>query len=236
MLTGYEKKQLKLNKNWKYAPPKIIMQCWDIVFLPQPDIFSSYLPYDSLERVLEMSSLQPQFNLDKEILLKMNHVSLQDLKEKDLQFSDALAEKTYKYFQFSALKEKTTSIIMDFLLDIPDIIDFSLRLAHQVGICYGYEIETLTDKNDLRMVLLSVCGNPQQETAEKYPLAVTDLHMRQLATQIGLEITMRKFIVQNPYLSIFLGKSAAKWYFNDIGLAAQRIFQKKWFLDHDKWN
>lgn len=236
MLTSYEKKQLKLVKKWQYEFPRIIMQCWDIVFLPIPDIFIPYLPYDPLEQVLEVSSLQPQFNVDKENLLQMNHVSLQDLKAKGLEFSDGLAEKVCKSFDFTQLNEKSSSVIMEFLLDIPDIVQFALRLIHQVGLCYGYELEEMTDKNYLLAILLTVSGDPQRDTSEICPSSLTNVHIRQLATQIGLEVTMRKFIVQNSYLSIFLGKSAAKWYFKEVGLAAQRIFQKRWLLDNDKWN
>lgn len=235
MLTSYEKKQLTLIRKWKYTPPRIIMQCWDIVFLPQPGMFISYLPYDGLERVLEMSDLQLQFKLDSDTLLTKNHISVEELKEKGLEFSDALVEKVCDCFEFSELKENSSSVIMDFLLDIPHILSFALRLVRQVGVCYGYELESMDDKNYLFAALLSVSGNPYEEATEICPSSLGNMHIRQLATEISLEVTMRKFIVQNPYLSIFVGKSAAKWYFKDIGLAAQRIFQKRWLIEHDKW-
>lgn len=235
MLTSYEEQQLKLIKNWKYVPPSIIMQCQGIVFLPQPSIFRAYLPYDGVERILEMSSLQSQFPSDTMSFEKQNHIAVQELQEKGLEYSDGLVKQVCSSFEFSELKENLSSIIMDFLLDIPDILSFALRLIHQVGVCYGYEVESTADKNYLLAALLSVSGNPYEQETEICPSSLGNIHIRQLATKISLEVTMRKFIVQNPYLSIFVGKSAAKWYFKDIGMAAQRIFQKRWLIDHDKW-
>lgn len=236
MLTSYEKKQKEIVRKWKYTPLPIIMQSWDIVFLPTPDVFIEHLPYDSLETVLEMSILQPIFQSDKEKLLSIDHLSLSELKSKGLQFSDTLFAKIYGEIKFSELTEKQPCAIMEFLLDIPDVVSSALRLIHKVGICYGYELGTLVDKNYGLAALGSINGDPQAQAAEFSPAMITNLHPRQLAAQIGAEIGMRKFIVQNPYLNIFVGKSTEKWYLKDVGLAAQRVFQKRWLIDNSKWD
>ena len=236
MLTGYEKKQREIIKKWKYEPLPIIMQSWDIVFLPTPDVFIEHLPYDPLEKVLEMSILQPKFQSDKEKFLSIHSISLPALKSKGLQFLDNLFAKVYGEVEFSELTEKQPCAIMEFLLDVPEILSSALRLIHKVGICYGYELGTLTDKNYGLAALATINGDPQVQAAEISPGMVSNIHSRQLAVQIGAEIGMRKFIVQNPYLNIFVGKSTEKWYLKDVALAAQRIFQKRWLIDNQKWD
>ena len=235
MVSKYEKKAKKTIEKWRYVPHYVIKQCWDIVFLPMPDMFLKYVPFEAIDKVLDMSNMEKQLTLDKQEFLEKNHTSLSELRAKGLEFSDILAEKVCKNVNYPELKEVSADIIMDFLADLPEIMYYSLRFVYKIGLCYGYDIENKEDKNYILAALLSVCGNPFEETPKVEPSSLSNLHIRQIATPISCDITMRKFIVQNPYLNIFLGKSVATWYFKEIGIVAQHIFQKRWLVDHGKW-
>lgn len=212
MLTAYEKKQFKLAKEWHYQPPPIIGQAWDYLFLPQPGMFAGYMPLEAMLAELEAI---PQLQ--------------EAAVPADLVAADRLAQAAWQAGLKTPIKERDAEVVMDFLLDIPEIIRGAVQLVGAIHACYG---QTLATTLDLTGILQAVSGKPPAAMTGE-PAASTHT-LPQVAMEIGLEIAMRKFMVQNPYLRIFLGPSAARWYWQDVGLAAQRHCQLVWFAAQRK--
>ena len=58
--------------------------------------------------------------------------------------------------------------------------------------------------------------------------------IRQLAKQLGVNITKRKALAVIPIIGAVVGGSMNGWYIKDVGWAARRAFQERWLIDNKK--
>jgi hypothetical protein len=57
------------------------------------------------------------------------------------------------------------------------------------------------------------------------------LFARDVAAQLGLNLTKRKALAALPVIGAAIGATVNGWYMRDIGAAAQRAYQQRWLED-----
>ena len=57
--------------------------------------------------------------------------------------------------------------------------------------------------------------------------------IRNLAKQLGINLTKRKSLAAIPVIGAAVGASANGWFVREIGVAAQRLYQERWLRDRD---
>ena len=57
---------------------------------------------------------------------------------------------------------------------------------------------------------------------------------RNLAKQLGINLTRRKALAVIPVLGAVVGGSANGWWLKEVGWAARRAFQERWLIDAGK--
>lgn len=187
-----------------------------------------------------------------------------DLKNKDLVLSDGIANNVHNWAIGLAVAEGAATGatgIFGLAADIPAIITLSLRTIHKIGLCYGYESHSEMDNNfvlgilsassanlmsekigaltTLRSIEVTIAKQTWKAMAEKaasQQLAKEGgvIAIKNLAKQLGINITKRKVLQTIPVISAGVGASVNGWYIKDVGWAARRAFQERWLIDNHK--
>ena len=127
--------------------------------------------------------------------------------------------------------------------------------------CYGYECKTPADEQFACEILSASGANSIKEklaaltalTAIKTILVkqtwkamaakaaqsqlskeAAVITLRNLAKQLGVNITKRKALAAIPAIGALVGGSVNAWYLKDVGWAARRTFQQRWLEDSAK--
>jgi hypothetical protein len=234
LITSYERTQIAAIQTWKIDIPQLIEDCAEILFLPPPQYLGDLLPYKEVEQLLRPEAFQAQFAADKEAFLSAKHLTLIDLKEKDLESLDKLALEVKAHSQTLEVPDRKQAPLFILMQDIPPIAGAAVRLIHQIGLCYGYDLQNQEDFRYTLQSLFSIAGHPHIISCSRLTHN-SPMELRHVAIHIGIDLTFRKFMVQYPYLHNAVGTSASRWYFKDACTVAQRLFQKRWLIDNHKW-
>jgi hypothetical protein len=189
---------------------------------------------------------------------------ISDLKSKDFELSDDLANSVHNWAIGLAVVEggvAGATGIAGLASDIPAIIMLSLRTIHKIGLCYGYECRSGMDKNFVLGVLAASCANSMSEKKEALKMLglIKDSNAKQtwntvaekavglqlskegslialknLAKQLGMNITKRKAMQVIPVIGAAVGASVNGMFLKDVGWAARRAFQERWLIDNKK--
>jgi hypothetical protein len=146
-------------------------------------------------------------------------------------------------------------------IDIPAIIVIATRTIHKVGLCYGYECKSKEDMQYVLGILAASGANTMEEKlaalaalraiqvtvakqtwklmAEKAAQSQAGketliIGIRNLAKQLGINLTKRKVLSAIPVIGAVIGGSVNGWYIRDVGWAARRAFQERWLVDNHK--
>jgi EcsC protein family len=187
-----------------------------------------------------------------------------ELRTKDLSLSDRLADEIHNWAIGVAVVEGTATGTFGILgapVDVPAIITVAMRTIHKVGLCYGYECESEPDRQFVLGILAASRANSIEEKvtalttlralevliarqtwksmAEKAAQSQLSkeaaiLGIKNLARQLGINITKRRALAAIPAIGAFIGGSVNGWYVKDVGWAARRAFQERWLRDNDK--
>jgi len=142
--------------------------------------------------------------------------------------------------------------------DIPFVITAGLRLIWQIGTEYGFTADTSDERNFVFSILSAAGANTQAEKAialatasqlmtmitkntlkQMAALAVANpiggaaafLTVKQLAKQLGVNLTKRKALETIPIIGSTVGAAANGKFMYDVGEAAQRLYQERWLRD-----
>jgi len=127
--------------------------------------------------------------------------------------------------------------------------------------CYGYECCNELDQNFALGVLSASGANSMKEKvaalatlrtievtlvkqtwkamAEKaaglqFSKEAGIIAIRNLAKQLGINLTKRKALQAIPFIGAAVGASVNGWYIKEVGWAARRAFQERWLTDNHK--
>jgi len=183
---------------------------------------------------------------------------ISDLRKVNLEVCDDLANSVHNWALAFATAEGGAAGffgIAGMAVDIPSLVTFSLRSIHKVGLCYGYEAKSNDDEKFILSVLSAAgANNPTEkmtaiatmrsiqqmimkttwkkmaETAAQktFSKEAGGLAIKNLAKQLGINITKRKALQAIPFIGAGIGAAMNAQYVNDICWAARRSFQKRW--------
>ncbi|MDR4886296.1 EcsC family protein [Fredinandcohnia sp. QZ13] len=189
---------------------------------------------------------------------------IEDLKYMDLKLSDQLSDEVHNWAIGLATTEGGITGFFGLpgaLVDVPTIITFALRTIHKIGLCYGYDCKNEDDKKFVLGILAASGANSVEEktaailalksvqntiakqtwkkmaeTAAQQPLGreAAILAVKNLAKQLGVNITKRKALQAIPIIGALVGASSNGWYIKDVGWAARRAFQERWLMENGK--
>ncbi len=190
--------------------------------------------------------------------------NIEELQEKDLAISDKLADAVHTWaIGMGTLEGVATGTIglPGIAIDVPAIITLALRTIHKIGVCYGFEAVNEDDNRFVYGIMSASSANSVEEklaalaalrsvqvtlakttwkrmtiiAAEK-PLSKEGgiLALKNLAKQLGVNLTKRKALVAIPFIGAAVGGSVNAWYIKELGWAARRAFQERWLIKNHK--
>lgn len=228
-------------------------------------VFRKVIPQKAIQGAIDGASSLGQWLSDSKDLLrdgKVNQIS--ELKNKDLELSDKLANEVHNWAIGIATAEgAATGLggIFTAAVDIPAIITIAMRTIHKMGMCYGYECNSEQDKQFVLAILAASGANSIEEkvaaltTLRTIEVAIAKqtwkamaekaaqsklskeaaiIGIRNLAKQLGVNLTKRQALQAIPAIGALVGASVNGWYIKDVGWAAHRAFQERWLIDNHK--
>ena len=264
-VTDYEREQIRAIEQWKAEEPGVVSKAFGIVVKPLAWLVQKVVPEAAVEGALDFASAAGQWLTDTADIVRDGHVSeVADLRTKDLQLSDALADEVHNWAVGLAVVEGTATGALGLFgapIDVPAVITLALRTIHKIGACYGYECKSEHDRHFVRATLAVSGANSIEEKLEalatlqalktiiarqtwkgmaekaaQYQVTKEGavVALRNLAKQLGVNITKRRALTVIPAIGALVGGSVNGWYIKDVGWAARRAFQERWLLDNGK--
>ncbi len=150
--------------------------------------------------------------------------------------------------------------ILTLPFDIPAVITLALRMIRQIGVEYGYADDTEDERKFVFSIFSAAGANTQAEKAAALATAAYLMNIlskqtfkamaaraaenifsaqaaviaiRNLAKQLGINLTKRKSLAAIPVMGAAVGASANGWFMREIGVAAQRLYEERWLRDHE---
>ena len=200
----------------------------------------------------------------KDIVRDAGVSSIADLKAHDFEKSDGLANEVHNWAIGIGAAEGGASGAVGLpgmAVDIPAIIVLALRTIHKVGVCYGFEVQTKHDREFVLAILAASGANDMKEkiaalsTLRAIEVAITKetwkalaqkatssqmgkeagvIGIKNLAKQLGINLTKRKALQAIPVIGAVVGASVNGWYIKEVGWAARRAFQERWLIENQK--
>jgi hypothetical protein len=200
----------------------------------------------------------------KDIKRDAEITEIEELRHGKLERCDDLANNVHNWAIGLAVTEGAATGVFGLFgapVDIPAIITLALRTIHKTGVCYGYECKSDIDKNfalgvlaasgansveektsalalltAIRNILAKVTWKKMTEKAAEQQLSkeAAVVAIRNLAKQLGVNITKRRAMAAIPMIGAAVGGSVNGWYIKEVGWAARRAFQERWLTDNGK--
>jgi hypothetical protein len=148
------------------------------------------------------------------------------------------------------------------VVDIPVVISLAMRQIRQVGREYGFDADTEEEQQFVYSVMSSASANNQEEklaaiatnaylvnlltkntwkalaqqaAGQQIGGAAAVIAIKNLAKQLGINITKRSALAAIPVIGAAVGASANGWFMRDVGIAAQNLYQERWLKQRNLW-
>lgn len=148
------------------------------------------------------------------------------------------------------------------VVDIPAVILLAMRQIRQIGCEYGYDVDTPEEQQFVFSIMASASANSQEEklaamavnahlinllakntwkalaekaAGQQIGGAAAIIAIKNLAKQLGINITKRSALAAIPVIGAVVGASANGWFVRDVGIAAQHLYQERWLKDRGLW-
>lgn len=264
-MNDYEKNELVEINKWKNAEPNIASQAIGVVLKPLVWAAEKAVPQPAIEAALTATNRAAEWLSDTADIIRDGQVaSIQELRSKDLQLSDQLADTVHNWAIGVALAEGTGTGVVGLpglVADIPLLITWSLRTINKIGLCYGYESQNEADRRFVLGIMAAAGSNTMEEkaaamvflrqiqvmliqktwkvlaeeaAAKKLGEAALIMAIKQLAKQLGVNITKRAAMKVIPVIGGVVGGAVNGAFIRDIGWAARRAFQERWLKENKK--
>ncbi len=265
LISAYEKGQYHEIEKWQQKKPSVIAQAMNVAFMPVSWVVNKVVPTKAISGALVAFDGVAQFLTDCNDIKRDGRVrSIKDLRHKDLQLSDKLANKVHNWANAIATAEGGATGVFGLpgmLADIPALITMSLRVIHKIGLCYGYECNTEEEKKFIMGVMSAASANTVEEKSisvttlqsisatltkktwkkmmekasqDKFGIDAAILSIRALAKRMGVNLTKRKALQAIPIVGAGVGAAMNLAFINDVAWAARRSYQERWLIDNGK--
>ena len=191
-------------------------------------------------------------------------LSFEEVKILSLEALDALARSFHRYAVGYAVVEggaTGAAGLPGIAVDIPAIVTIALRTVRGIGACYGYRSDTDAEREFVLGILSAAGANSLEEKVSALlflrELQVTVLRqtfkamgekaagqalskeatiiaLRNLARQLGVNLTKRKILQVIPLAGAAIGAAVNASFIDDVAWAARRTYQERWFRDRDQ--
>jgi hypothetical protein len=265
IISAYEKNQHSEIVKWQQEEPGVVAQATNMALKPVSWVVSKVIPTKAISGALVAFDGIAQFLTDTNDIKRDGGVNtIDELRHKDLQLSDKLANQIHNWANGVATAEGMaagTTGLIGMVVDIPALITMSMRVIHKIGLCYGYECNTEADKKFILAIMSAAGANTIEEKAisvstlqsmsvviskttwkkmaekaaqEKWGIEAAILAIRSLAKRLGINLTKRKALQAIPVVGAGVGAAMNLAFINDVAWAARRTFQERWVLDNGK--
>lgn len=263
--TDYEKKQAEAIAAWKKEEPGVVSQTFGLALEPLGWLVNKVVPEAAIRGALDFSNSMAQWMTDTKDIIRDGGVNnIAELKTKDLELSDKLADEVHNWAIGIAVVEGAGTGFFGLpgtAADVPAIITLALRTIHKIGVCYGYESTSDLDQKfvlgimaaagannikekacaiavlrEMQVALIHTTWKKMAEKASEFLLSkeAAILAIKNLAKQLGINITKRKALTAIPFIGAAIGGSVNGWYIKEVGWAARRAFQERWLAENKK--
>ena len=264
-LNNYEQQQIKLIKEWKNKEPSVVSKGIGKLLYPLTWMAEKVIPEAAIRGLLNFSSTIAEWLTDTSDVLRDGKVaSVEELKTKDLELSDELANKVHAWAIGIAVLEGGATGgtgLPGMAADIPSIITIALRTIHKIGVCYRFEVKTKEDRDFILGIMAASGANSMNEklaalatlrsievtiakqtwkkmvekaAQEQMSKEAVIIGLKNLAKQLGVNLTKRKALQTIPIVGAVVGASVNGSYIQDVGWAARRAFQERWLIENKK--
>lgn len=264
-MNDYEKVQFDEICKWEKEEPSVLKKTTGFVMKPIEWITNKIIPQKVIQTALQCANSAAQYLTDEKDIISDSEVNcISELKTKDLQISDNLANEVHNWALALASTEGGVCGyfgLPGMVVDIPMIVTFALRTIHKIGLCYGYKTITPGDTQFVYHIMSTAGANTMNEKnmalitlkqlyviinkqtwkgiTEKAGQKVLGnesfiIAIKTLAKQLGINLTKRKALQTIPLIGSGVGLAMNAAFINDISWAARRCFQKRWLADNDK--
>ena len=180
----YEARQIEEIKKWKSEEPGVLSKVLGTALYPLTWAVNAVIPKAAIRGALDLASSLGDWLADTaDIKRDANVHDISDLKTKDLELSDKLANDVHNWAIGIASGEGGVTGFFGIFasaIDIPALITISLRTVHKIGLCYGYETSTQDDRTFVLQILAASGANSIEEKAAA------------MATLKAIEVTIAK--------------------------------------------
>ena len=249
-LTEYERERFARIQAWKAEPPGVVGQVMDYVTWPVSWLFSKIIPHSVINALLNASDWMGELTIAQGVGRVSEDAGL---KERDVE-ADSVQNWAIGYAIAEGGAAGSVGIA-SLPLDIPAVITLSLRTIRRIGICYGFDDRGEKERQFVLSILAAAGSNSIKEKAgaittlrtlqttlaKKSWKLMTEqaaehaigkeaalIAIRDLAKQLGFNLTKRKALAAIPLIGAVVGASLNGWYLRDVGLAAQYAYQERW--------
>jgi hypothetical protein len=264
-MNEYELAQVKEIALWKSKEPSVVNKAFGFVSIPVVWLINKVIPQAAIEGSLHLSNTAASAMTDTGDILRDGKVAtIRELRSKDLQLCDELADSVHNWAVAAATVEGggTGALGLPGLTaDIPLFITWNLRTIQKIGLCYGYECKSPEDQNFCFGILSAAGANTLKEKTtalltlktievmlakttwkamankaamQNFSKEAAVVSIRGLAKQLGVNITKRKALQAIPVIGAAVGASVNGWFIREVGWAARRAYQERWLLDNHK--
>ncbi len=258
-MTTYEQEQAKAIREWKDKEPSVVSQTTGWVLKPLNWAVEKIIPASVIKGALTAANSAAEWLTDTQDILRDGGVEkIEDLRDKDLKLSDKLANEVHNWANATAAIEGAATGatgLAGMAVDVPALITMSLRVIHKIGLCYGYECKSESDKQLVYGIMSAAGANNTKEkvlalaniqavkvmitktawrkmaekaAANKVSREAVILTIKNLAKQLGVNLTRRKALQAIPVVGGVVGATMNVAFINDISWAARRTFQEMW--------
>lgn len=251
-MDDYVKTEILKILKWKAEEPGVISQGMGVLLKPAVWLFNQVVPESVIEAMLHGADWMTQMSIPD---------TPDSPPDADLKTRDAEVTVVQRVAIAAATGEGAVAGWIGFLsapVDIPAVIMLSMRAVRRIGLCYGYSgtdeaerefvlsvigsagannmaekmisLHTLSSLN--RMIVTRTFKSMAERAAENaFGKEAAVIALRDLAKQIGVNLTKRKLLAAIPAIGAIVGASLNAWYLRDIGIAAQCAYQERWLRD-----
>lgn len=254
--TPYEQNQIAQIQAWRERPPGLIERATGAALSPISRLISGIVPPAAIEALLRASDWMAE---------KTIPATQMPADGADLEQLDSAARAIQHWAIAYAGGEGALAGAVGFMslpVDVPAIVTLSLRTIRRIGATYGYAGNSERERQFIYAVLSVASANSAQQkrtaidslrgietqmlahnwavlgerAARRGVNAETMLLVaRDLAEQLGLNLTKRKTLAALPVIGAAIGATVNGWYMHDIGAAAQRTYQQRWLQERGRF-
>lgn len=258
----YAEQQRAAIERWKQQRPGWIESSIAWVSQPLSWVVQQIVPVSLVESALiTINSVAEQMTHEQALLEQSSLATISELQSYSLQHSDRLTQQIQQHAIAMATTSGAAlgaTGVGGLAFDISALLTLALRTIHQIGLCYGEQnldeqvvlailaassAEQRSARSEISESLLQLKNMLTEEVVEskledllvvKVVQSSRFFATREVARHLGRRMARRKAAQLVPMVGAVIGGTSNLLFIQDVGEAAQRLFQERWLQAQDK--